>query len=55
MQQLGSATTSGPKFFSTGLEAHEVKWLRDVETENNKLEIFLAKKLLEIDATKDGL
>ena len=38
-----------------GLEVNEVKRLRALEAENNKLKRLLADKLLEVEAMKDVL
>ena len=38
-----------------GLEVSEVKRLKDLEAENNKLKRLLADKLLEVEAMKDVL
>ena len=38
-----------------GFEVSEVKRLKDLEAENNKLKRLLADKLLEVEAMKDVL
>ena len=38
-----------------GMEVNEAKRLRELETENNKLNRLLADKLLEVEAMKDVL
>jgi putative transposase len=38
-----------------GMEVNEAKRLRELETENNKLERLLADKMLEVEAMKDVL
>ena len=38
-----------------GMEVNEAKRLRELESENNKLERLLADKLLEVEAMKDVL
>lgn len=38
-----------------GLEVNEAKRLRELESENNKLNKLLAEKVFEVDAMKDVL